>query len=440
MIHDYRGEYPFLETIERQIRNQIVYESSSDPDQHTELNEAIQDGIEEFGIVVIDLGLRNVLTEETIGDAIDLIESLTDGPDGADNHITANVRTVCGSDHVRENLVEFLQLINESTPDTHYTVRDLLQFLAAIITGGKRQGRPDYGPEFEYYNLVFEQPGADRRGAIGKAVDELLTTSQLVHPQIDANLWTDIETSRSIGDDDDPDVYHSQIWEEFTDRKRKRLFSPVERLDSETADNSVDTGDETVLSFSISDLFHRQDASFDRFIRDEDILYRTIRMINTYFERESDEDGKLFLWTSHTYKSKSTDSLTSRTEVRAEHFECQYPTLNDELKQASSLDGVDQAIDFLRDHYQFTYVGETGSLVPIRVDSRFWESLQYLDIGIPYELRSDQQEQRLLRFMERVENRRSLSPLSGTVRVQDTAESDVVEIEIDDDSYLIGRE
>ncbi len=440
MLQFDQHEYSFLKAIERQAQHQLVYNGSREVgNEATEIDSQIQEDIETHGIVVIDLSNRNVLTEDTVRSALDHILSAFEINSEEETHISWNLSRLTMSNHerdngssspeiddVHQNLVRILQSVSRASPTYHYTIRDLFQFLAYVTTGGERSGRPDFDKKWRYYNLAFDPPtGETSPSRIARVLGKEFTVDRLVNPQTDSKLWMLAKKHVDQNEVTEEASAEEAVREEYLDLKRKFLFEPIEEVG--------DTND-ALLESSGDGFAEHLDGS------DDEIIYPIIRRINSYFEPEIQSSEKLQIWTSHTYLTKSTDALISKQRLTANNFECRRPRLNNELRSAESLDSEDvtQAIEYLPDHYYFSYVGDDNDQrSTLAVTQALYDALSGLDVGIPYELRDDEEERRLLRFMEEIDAYEPSSPDSGTIKIQDTESNQVMELEISADAYTI---
>ena len=402
------GSYPVLDEVNYQLRNQIVYEDGVNP---------VSD---EFSISVIDLGNRSILAEDTVAQCIDRVVELFYQPNlDSETHVHWNLKQL-SQDGIQENLVEFLVNIDQVDPETNVTFRDLFRYLGYITTGGEGIDSPEETfdskngepvPEYKYYNLAFD----DAQGKIFSMVQGRFNLDRLTHPRVDAELWTSIEKNHS-GEDED-------ISASFKSLKRRFIFDP-----------SVE-----VEGYQGSTLFHGIDNQFRDHLKndDESAIQDIILRINQYFDPKSDPseaDTVLHIWFSHKFRSKATQSLVSRYKYPRDRFTRLHPRVNEE---------VDQAIDYHEDFYYLEYEPDYSHseeyTTHLRVDRKLYESLAGLDPGLPYALRDDDQERRLMRFMEAINAQRIGSGRKVTVRVKNTETNRIRSIVVDDDHYVEGK-
>lgn len=392
MATAYSDQFDFLETIQRQLENQIVYDEDEIAD------------IDFDDLVVVDLNNRDVLTPSIITRAIRTFASefATDGHDHSSRcHIQYNAEKL-QDNQVQENLVDFLTELGNH--QQHTTVRDLLNFLCYILTGGLKECRTDFGEELKYYNLAF-----DGTGEVFELARDRLASPQLVHPFVDSRLWADAEQAANFSDQEDASEVVEPL---FRQKKRRFLFE----------DDQMDIGYESRSFF--------QDIEYE-FLRHRDGMSpegtkeQFLKMLNGYFRPNSSKRSELQLWLSHSYRSKSSLALISRTTVPKSDFEIREPQLHSQ---------IENAIGFTNDHVAIEYANNE---TPIRLNitSSIYRALGALDADIPYTLRSRGIEQQILEFMEEVEYHETYSEESGLVSVKDTETGRVEEVDVNNDIY-----
>lgn len=138
-------------------------------------------------VVVVDLSLRNLLSAGVVDRVVDRLTQgrFFAGLNAADPAI-AN-RQALREPQVRERLIALLKLV--STRASHVTMRQLVGFVAYLLTGGQsatdrvRAGQD--APGFGYSNLAFD----GGVGALFDAVREVFDPAEVTHPDWDDRLW-----------------------------------------------------------------------------------------------------------------------------------------------------------------------------------------------------------------------------------------------------------
>lgn len=397
MTTAYTSEYPFLETVQEQFRRQIVYDDGEAGD------------VDFSRFVVVDLNNRDVLTRKVVLQAIENLTAdqfLEEGHDHSGTcHIQHNIRKL-QKDAIRDNFKELLKTVGKL--DEHVTIRDLLNFLAYCITGGRGDCVTDFGEELRYYNLAFEG-----NGQIFDLLDEYFNPRDLTHPFIDSTLWADAE--EQIGPRDVQDL-RDVIHAEFIRQKRRFYFE----------DELMEIG------YSGRDLYHSINYPFldmrnNPQQSEEGVKEETIEMINGYFSPGSSQRTELRLWQAHNYRSKSSLVLVSRTRVNKHNLERKKPALHPEIREA---------MGYTPPHIALEYT-DGNSPVRLRITRELSQSLSALDANVPYVVRDREEEQQLLEFMEEIEYQERYSESEGRILIKDTETGDVEAIEVHDDRYRV---
>ncbi len=392
MATTHSTQYEFLQTVKRQLENQIVYTHSDVPD------------VDFSDIVVVDLNNRDVLSPGIVTRAVrNFINRFAlDGHDHSGQcHIQYNAEKL-QDDRIQENLVDFLTELGNY--EGHVTVRDLLNFLCYIITAGLKECQTKFGEELKYYNLAFEGSGA-----VFDLARRQFDSPELVHPFVDSRLWAAAEQEADFSDRDDASEVVEPL---FRQKKRQFLFE----------DEQVDIGYESRDLFQNIEydfLHHRNGMST------EGTKEQLIKMLNGYFRPNSSTRSELQLWLSHSYRSKSSLSLVSRTTVPKSDFEIQEPELHPEIADA---------ISYTNNHTALEYVANETP-IRLKITRSLYQSLGALDANIPYTLRSRDVEQQILEFMEEVEYHETYSEEAGLVSVKDTETGRVEDVDVNDGVY-----
>lgn len=393
MTTQYSDEFAFLETVQQQLQNQVIYD---------------EDDVEgvDFGdlIVVVDLNNQSVLTPSVITRAIRNFagDFATKGHNHSGRcHIQYNAEKL-QEDNIEENLVDFLTELGNY--DEHVTVRDLLNYLCYILTAGLKECQTDFGAELKYYNLAFEGTGA-----IFDLARRRFDSPELVHPFVDSRLWADAEREADFSDRDDAAETVKPLFEQ---KKRRFLFE----------DAQMDIG------YKSRSLFQNLEYDFINHrngMSQEGNKERLMKLLNGYFRPNNAKRSELQLWLSHNYRSKSSLALVSRTAVPKTEFEIQRPQLHPEIQDAIGYTPSHTALEYDRN----------GTPIRLRIDRSLYRSLGALDADIPYTLRSRDVEQQILEFMEEVEYHETYSEEAGTISVKDTETGRVERIDVNDNLY-----
>jgi len=396
MTTSYADEYPFLDTVQAQFENQVVYDDEAAAD------------VEFDDLVVIDLNNRNVLTRKVVLQAIKNLTAdhfATEGHNHSGTcHIQYNIQKL-QNDTVKENFKHLLKTVGKL--DEHVTVRDLLNFIAYCLTGGTSDCVTDFDDDLKYYNLAFTGSGR-----IFSLLNEYFHPRELTHPFIDSTLWADAE--ERVNPRDAEDVTDA-VDQEFLKQKRRFYFE----------DDMMEIG------YAGRDLYHDINYPFldqrNRDRTDERVKEDTIEMINGYFSPGSSQRSELRLWQAHNYRSKSSLALISRTTIPKYELKRKVPDLHP---------AIQEAMDYTWSHYALEYTGD-DTPVRLKITRDLSQSLSALDANVPYIVRDREEEQQLLEFMEEIEYRANYSEGEGHILIKDTETGDVEAIEVTDDRYRV---
>jgi hypothetical protein len=280
------GFEPVSEAV-RQVRSAVYFGAPPAPPQG--------------GVAVIDLNLRNVLAERVV---ISALERLTDDRFVADladaDPATANVVRLRNT-RVKDRLAALLE--EASRRGEHTTMRQLMGFLAFIMTGGRDStGRimSQGDGRFLYANLVFEGGIGPLFDLVGRSLDP----AKLTHPDIDEDLWRGTTDPNDWLDPTDVPLAPAGCAEE----ERERCFRIAKRrFYFEHA-----RGDDLLR------LLPSDEAEFDRVLRDglhgdPQLVREMVLAVNRFFEPDcgQDEDDRLTLWQSHRYDVRAPTAFVA---------------------------------------------------------------------------------------------------------------------------------
>jgi hypothetical protein len=194
----------------RQVQNAHFYEDAPEPRQGQ--------------VAVVDLNLRNVLAAPVVKSAIDRLtdDRFTSDLSDADPALinVARLRT----DRVQERLAALLA--QASRRGEHTTMRQLMGFVAYVLTGGTdatsrimSQGSGRY----LYANAVFEQG----EGPLFELVRRSFDPATVTHPDLDEDLWRGTTNPKDWLDPDDVPVAPAFSSEEEREQCFKGSSAPV---------------------------------------------------------------------------------------------------------------------------------------------------------------------------------------------------------------------
>jgi hypothetical protein len=268
-------------------------------------------------VAVVDLNLRNVLASRVVLAGIDrltddrFVAELTDA-----DPASLNVRRL-RSERVKERLAALLDQV--SRRGDHVTMRQLMGFLAYIVTGGADStGRimSQGDGRYLYANLVFENGTGPLFDLISRSLDPATVT----HPGWDEDLWRGTTNPHDWLDAYDVPVAPASCAEEDRERcfriaKRRFFFEHARGAD--------------LLGFLPSD-----ESDFDRVLReglqgDPQLVREMVLAVNRFFEPDcgQDENRRLTLWQSHRYDVRAPSTFVALYAQSADQITVEGPKL-----------------------------------------------------------------------------------------------------------------
>jgi hypothetical protein len=337
-------------------------------------------------IIVIDLSLRNLLVPSVV-DAV--LDRLTEGRfytglNQADPAV--HNRDALRHAQVRTRLGDVLKLANRRVG--HITMRQLIGFLAFLITGGQaaadrmRAGQDTLS--FSYANLAFEG-GA---GPLFEAVRAVFDPATVTHPEWDERLWMG-ETR--AGD---------WLWQKppapltFPESERDKAFRVIKRLFF----FGHASGNELVAMLPTDEkdfqrILHPGEAPRAGLVRD------LVLALNRFFEPDcpSDERDRLHLWQTHRYDVRPPSAFVALGSMPDDRFQIE------QLKFAPWVEAW--LPEEQRDRRSFALVAQTpgGRDVPLlEVDRELYLTLVDAQRGLGRSSWSRSASRRITRFIDQI--------------------------------------
>lgn len=296
------GFEPVEEAI-RQVRSAVFFGNAPEP----------RDG----RVAVIDLNLRNVLAPRVVRSAMDRLtaDRFVADLSEADPAVLNVVRL--RSERVRNRLAALLEEV--SRRGDHTTMRQLMGFLAYLITGGTdATGRivSQGDNRYLYANLVFE----NGEGPLFDLVQHSFDPATLTHPDLDEDLWRGTTKPADWLDPDDVPPAPASCPADDRDRcfriaKRRFFFEHARGGD-------------------LLDLLPPDERDFDRVVNeglqgDPQLVREMVLAINRFFEPDCppDEDNRVVLWQSHRYDVRAPSAFVAMYQQSAEDITAEGPSL-----------------------------------------------------------------------------------------------------------------
>lgn len=263
---------------------------------------------------VIDLGLRNVLAGPIVSAVTDRLcdegfyEALHPDDPALGN------RAALLDERVRERLLAVLQRVSQR--GHHATMRQLVGFIAYLLTGGRpaverltHQGSDD----FHYSTLTYR----DGVGPFFDAVRNALDPAALTHPRHDLDLW------RGACRPDgwmDPRAGSAGLQELPTEQRADAYVALKRRFFFEHEDGSELLGLLPADEEEFDALAHEGEASAATAVRD------LILALNRFFESDSVDRERFTLWQSHRFDVRAPDTFVALREINRERFRLLTPS------------------------------------------------------------------------------------------------------------------
>lgn len=268
-------------------------------------------------VAVVDLNLRNVLSPRV---TLAAVERLTadrfvadlDGPDPASVNV-ARLRT----DRVQDRLAALLD--QASRRGEHTTMRQLMGFIAYLITGGTDStGRllSQKDNRYLYANLAFEGGEGPLFDLVARAFDP----ARVTHPVYDEGLWRGTTDPADWLDPSDVPLGAAFCNEDDRERcfrlaKRRFFFEHAH-------------GGELLRALP------QDEADFDRVLAeglqgDVQLVRDMVLAVNRFYEPDcsKDDDDRLTLWQSHRYDIQAPSAFVALYNEPADGMTVEGPEL-----------------------------------------------------------------------------------------------------------------
>ena len=286
----------------RQVQQAIYYGQAPEP--------------EKGRVIVVDLSLRNVLAAQVTTAALQRLaaDRFVDQLDDLDP-AKANVARLRHK-QVQQRLAALLAHV--SRRGHHTTMRQLMGYLAYIITGGTgsmQRLREQTGTRFVYATLAFD--GGD--GPLFDLVRTAFDPARITHPRYDEELWRG--TTRPEDWIDPSDVPAAVA--ACPELNRKRFFEVAKRR----------FFFEHAAGHELLEALPRDEAEFDGVLYggvrgDAQIVRTMVLAINRFFEPDAgDDDSRLTLWQSHRYDVRAPAAFVAIHHERADVMTAEGPSL-----------------------------------------------------------------------------------------------------------------
>lgn len=360
-------------------------------------------------VLVIDLSLRNLLAPTVVEAVIDRLtqERFFVNLNPADPAL-AN-REALRHLQARARLIDLLQLVGARTG--HVTMRQLVGFVAFLITGGQsaadrlKAGQDATG--FTYSTLAFE-------GGIGplfEAVRAVFDPATATHPVWDERLW--------LGDTDPRDwirqvppgpmtLPESERAEAHRAIKRRFFFEHVKGGD-------------------LLDLVPQDEQEFEEVLREEEaaktgLVRELVLALNRFYEPDCPDDDrdKLVLWQSHRYDVRAPLTFVALHDLPHDQLRIERPKVASWVEAWLPKEQLDRR--------SFALVASTvaGDVALVEIDRELYLTLFEAQRGLGRASWSRTATRRITRFVDKID--RAVEKSSGVedIRIRNV-ESDLEE-------------
>ncbi len=375
----------------RQVQQAVYYLLPSPP--------APQDNV-----IAVDLNLRNVLAGSVVRKVIERLthERFYRGLHESDP-VIAN-RAALREARVQARLSELLEHV--ARRGGHATMRQLVGFIAYLITGGKpaverlaQQGTD----RFSYATLAFE-------GGVGELFDAVRQTFDpkvVTHPLHDADLWrgsTDpagwLWSETQLGPQQLPDAERTRSYAAL---KRRFYF-------------------EHARGGELLDLLPADERTFDRLVEEglatQPTLVRDLVLaVNRFFEPDCPDTDRdqLHLWQSHRFDVRAPETFVALHQVESQRFRIEPPKL------ASWVDAwLPREHRLLRSFALVAQTGPAAAVPQLLVDRDLFLTLREAQRGLGRSSWTRSATRKLTRFVDRLHQLVDQAAVVEVIRIRNT--------------------
>lgn len=336
-------------------------------------------------VVVVDLSLRNLLSSSVVER---VIERLTQDRFFVDlneaDPALAN-REALREPQVRERLTSLLELV--ATRSGHVTMRQLVGFVAYLITGGQSAtDRVRAGQDmlaFAYSNLAFE-------GGVGPlfdAVRRVFDPAEVTHPDWDDRLW--------LGDTD------ARVWigspppgpMSLNEAERDAAYRAIKRRFFFEHKNGLD-----LLGLVPADEQEFQETLRAGAEATANVVRGLVLALNRFFEPDApdSEQDHVQLWQTHRYDVRAPSTFVSFHALSYQHLRIE------PLKTASWVEAWLPAEQLDRRSFALVATWESTDIAVLEIDRDLFLTLVEAERGLGRSSWSRTATRRITRFIDRI--------------------------------------
>jgi hypothetical protein len=336
-------------------------------------------------VVVVDLSLRNLLSASVVERVIDRLtqDRFFVGLNAADPAI-AN-RDALREPQVRDRLVQLLELV--ATRTGHVTMRQLVGFVAYLVTGGQsatdrvRAGQDTLG--FVYSNLAFQ----DGVGGLFDAVRAVFDPAEITHPDWDDRLWLGDTDARdwlgkpppgpmTLNESERNSAYRAIKRRFFFEHKDGTHLLALVPTDEQEFQETLRSGEEATAAV----------------VRD------LVLALNRFFEPDCADTDKdhVQLWQSHRYDVRAPSTFVSFHALSYQHLRIE------PLKTAPWVGAWLPAEQVDRRSFALVATWENSDVAVVEIDRELFLTLIEAERGLGRSSWSRTATRRITRFIDRI--------------------------------------
>jgi hypothetical protein len=337
------------------------------------------------GVVVIDLSLRNLLSAGVVDRVIDRLtqDRFFVGLNAADPAITN--RNALRETQVRQRLVALLEIV--ATRTGHITMRQLVGFVAFLITGGLsatervRAGQDSLG--FSYSNLAFD----GGVGMLSDAVRDVFDPAELTYPDWDDRLW--------LGDTDARDWLGKPPPGPMTlnELERDAAYRAIKRRFFFEHSSGVD-----LFKLIPSDEQEFQDTLRSGKSATAAVVRDLVLALNRFFEPDCPDSARdhVQLWQSHRYDVRAPSTFVSFHALSYQQLRIEA------LKVAPWVEGWLPADQLDRRSFALVATWDGLDVALVEIDRELFLTLVEAERGLGRSSWSRTATRRITRFIDRI--------------------------------------
>lgn len=336
-------------------------------------------------VTVVDLSLRNLLAGSVVEQVIDRLTQERFFKDLSPVDPALANREALRDPQVRERLVQLLELV--STRSGHITMRQLVGFVAYLLTGGQsatdrvRAGQDALG--FSYSNLAFE-------GGVGllfDAVRAVFDPAEVTHPDWDDRLWMGDTDSRDWSGTRPPGLMklnESERSSAYRAIKRRFFFEHTRGTDLLVLVPSDEREFQETLRSG-------QDASAA-------VVRQLVLALNRFFEPDCPETDRdhVQLWQSHRYDVRAPSTFVSFHQLPYQRLRIEA------LKVAPWVEAWLPGDQLDRRSFAVVAQGEDHDIGVLEIDRELYLTLIEAERGLGRSSWSRTATRRITRFIDRI--------------------------------------